>query len=173
MREILLAYAEQHPNPLGVDEVYALLRERSRKVNVRNLSGTLELYARLGFLRPVGGAPGKNRYIAVDPLLELKIPRGALEKLSERLSSVPSLALSYCLGRGEFGGVAARLHPLALQKARERLKDAVAGIMAEALKETQLSDEPSSANLEVSAIFAVGTVGAPNGSLHTGRGSHH
>lgn len=169
--EILLELGERYPEAVSATELEVLLQRRGRYVKRKSVAGFLDLYERLGLLRQVGSTARVRKYAATSPMAELSVQRGAYEKVSERLRNVPSLALAYCLGRGEFGGLSARLHPDAFARARDRLKEAVARIIAEATEETHLSDEPSTTNVLVSAIIAIGMVGGSHDSVRKGGGS--
>ena len=69
------------------------------------------------------------------------------------------LAQAYCQGKGDFGGFVDRLSPKALEKARGRMREAAADIIAEAVAETHKSDEPVESDVKVRVIIAMGAAG--------------
>lgn len=162
--DILLELSDAHPGALSADELRARLERNGRKLTKNRLTGALELSVRLGAVNMVESSKRGRCYTAANPLSVLNMHRGYLDKLSERISSIPALALAYCCDQGEFGGVSARLHPQAFAKARERFKVAASEIIGDAIEETHRSEEPNTNNVPVSALFALGIVGGSHGS---------
>lgn len=169
LNDVLLIFIKQYPNGLTASRLQMRLNERGRRVLKRTLVGILDVCVEHDFLRVVEKTSTSKTYVATSPILVLEVAHITMAKLGKRLENIPRLALSYCIGQGEFGGIAARLSSTAFVKARAELKDAVSRIMADALEETQVSDEPLTANLDVGAIFAIGIVGGSDDSDAKGR----
>lgn len=173
LNDVLMLLTKQYPVGMSASRLQARLNEGGRRVLKRTLVGILDVCVENNYLRVVEKTGTSKVYVATSSFLVLNVAHVTMAKLGKRLEKIPRLALSYCLGQGEFGGIAARLSSTAFVKARAELKDAVSRIMADALEETQLSDEPLAANLEVGAIFAIGIEGGSDDSDAQGRIRDH
>jgi hypothetical protein len=170
---MLLQLASSYPEPLSPEQVHAALQATGQRPSTRFVLEALQFYAQQGLLRQVGKGRRSRLFAAAAPLIQFKVPHNTLDALSQRLAVIPALATAYCRGYGDFSSIPAQLNPDAFARARERLREAVAKIVADAVQETQLSDRPTSANLEIKAIVAMGPIGGCHEPVHAeGRSEH-
>lgn len=154
---ILERLVELFPEAASLDDIRRVTGLESWDMNDDALKARLELYVSLGVIERTEA----GFYRAKSDLMVELPGEDQVEKIAERISWIPALAMSNLRGEGELGGLMAQLTPAALERARKRMRKAFAMIMADALRETQESNDPT---LIVRAVIALGAVGESDGS---------
>lgn len=160
MLELLSRLTWAYPEPLRLEQLREQMDISSWVLDDAALLARLELYEAMGLLALERDSHSELLIQARSDLL-LNLPGDdRIEKIAERISWLPALLLSNFRGEGDFGGMVAELTPAALERARERLRQAFAEIMAEALVETNKSEDST---VTVRAVIAMGAVGDRDG----------
>lgn len=157
MSRVLLALSTVYPESLSLSQLRELAQVPSWDMPDPELIRRIEFYSKLEALEVVGHDSAGPQIRASQKIPQVAVSHEQIEWLGERLGWVVPLAYAYCEGQGEFGGIVAELSPKALQRARQKLKEATADIIAEAVAETHKSDEPRQNDVKVRAIIAIGT----------------
>ena len=158
MLRMLAALAQRHPEGLSLEELRVAMDVPAWHIEDSEFQGRIELYLSMGLVEAVGQDRG-GLVLRLPNCVMVGVPGPSqLEKLGERLSWMFPLAMAHCEGQGEFGGILARLSPKALSGARRRIRAAVGSIIAEAVSETHVSEQPEDTNTDVRVIIAIGEV---------------
>lgn len=159
--ELMLLFSIRYPSHLGIDDLATSVDFQSWQISAEEVIERLELYADMGLLARVMADRRGPRFQATAKLLVATSSpdRTKIERLGARMAWVLPLAEAHCIDQGDFGGIVAELSPTALARARQRIRDSVAEIVADAIAETHKSDEET---VNVRAIIAIGTVGGSN-----------
>ena len=159
MLEVLLALSTVYPDAVGIEKLRTLADMPSWHMSNEELASRLEFYQHLGVLQ-ISGYDSHGPVVRAVQRVPKDLPRPEqLERVGEWLRWVFPLALAHCEGQGDFGGIYAELSPQALKRARKKLKEAAADIIAEAVAETHKSDEPVESDVKVRVIIAIGAAG--------------